>query len=168
MNELINKISSYNLFNYLFPGILFVVLLHETTNINLIQDNVFEGAFMYYFIGLLINRVGSLCIEPFLLKIKFVKFQPYKEFKQAVLLDPKIDILSETNNMLRSITALFLLLGIFIVMNWAGIQVHLNSDYAKVLVVSLIFVFLVLSYRKQTKFIYKCVEDVLSNQKDKA
>ena len=39
MKEIIDKISSYNLFNYLFPGIIFVIILREITKYDLVQEN---------------------------------------------------------------------------------------------------------------------------------
>ena len=77
MKELLDKLSSYNIFNYLFPGVLFVVFLSKVSNYDLIQKDIITGAFLYYFIGLVISRVGSLFIEPFLKRIKFLKFSDY-------------------------------------------------------------------------------------------
>ena len=64
MKELLDKISSYNLFNYLLPGILFVCISKQFTDYDFIQDNDFIGAFLYYFIGMVISRFGSLCLSP--------------------------------------------------------------------------------------------------------
>jgi len=65
MKEIIEKLSSYNIFNYLFPGVVFAILATKFTNLNLTFDNLFLGAFAYYFIGLVISRFGSVFIEPF-------------------------------------------------------------------------------------------------------
>lgn len=168
MNDLINKISSYNLFNYLFPGVLFVVLLDKATNFHFLQENVLEGVFLYYFIGMLINRVGSLCIEPILRKTKLVVFKPLKDFNKAKALDSKIEIHSETNNMFRSVAAMFLVLSVFIGFDMTGIQFDWNAGFAKLAIVLALFVFLILSYRKQTKIIYDRVDTALSSEKDKS
>jgi hypothetical protein len=64
MKEILDKLSSYNLFNYLLPGIIFVVLASEITRYSFIHDDIVIGAFLYYFIGLVISRFGSLAIEP--------------------------------------------------------------------------------------------------------
>src|SRR5690349_3259436 len=106
MKELLDKISSYNVFNYLFPGILFAVILDKFTQYSLIQDDLLRGAFVYYFVGLVISRVGSLVIEPFLKKISFLKFADYGAFVQAEKTDPKIETLSEVNNMYRTLVAM--------------------------------------------------------------
>ena len=80
MNALLSKLSSYNLFNYLFPGIIFVILAEGVTDYSLIQEDIAIGAFLYYFIGLVVSRFGSLMIEPFLKKVSFLRFADYKNF----------------------------------------------------------------------------------------
>lgn len=80
IKELSEKISSYNLFNNLLPGILFVFIITELTDFDLILDNNFIGAFFYYFVGMIISRLGSLITEPFLKWMKFVKFTDYKDY----------------------------------------------------------------------------------------
>ena len=84
MKEFIDKISSYNIFNYLLPGILFVGLGKEITSFSLVQSNLLIGLFLYYFIGLIISRLGSLTLEPLLKWIKFVKFAPYEDYAKSI------------------------------------------------------------------------------------
>ena len=110
LKDLISKLSSYNLFTNLLPGVLFVALLKEFTVFNLIFEPVFLGLFFYYFIGIVINRVGSLVVEPILIKTKFLTFIDYPKFVKASKMDEKIEILSENNNMCRSLVSLCLLL----------------------------------------------------------
>lgn len=84
MKELLDKISSYNLFNYLFPGILFAILSKEITTYSFLQENLIIGVFVYYFIGLVVSRIGSLIIEPILRKLSFLKFADIKDFISAL------------------------------------------------------------------------------------
>ena len=60
MKDILSKLSSYNLFNYLFPGILFVIVIGKVTHYSLIQQDVIIGVFLYYFIGLVVSRFGSI------------------------------------------------------------------------------------------------------------
>jgi len=159
MKELLNKISSYNLFNYLLPGILFVILSMYFFKVNLLQKNIFLGLFLYYFIGLVISRIGSLIIEPILKKSKFVKFLPYHDFNQIAKENPKIEILSEANNMYRTMISLFLSLVLFKFYLLIKNQFQwLNQNEDIVILLSLLFLFL-FSYRKQTKYIIKQVKN---------
>ena len=110
MKDLIDKLSSYNIFNYLLPGIIFVVFLKEVIGYNFIQDNNLIGAFLYYFIGMVVSRFGSVIIEPLLKYISFIKFKDYKLFVSASKQDSKLELLSEVNNTYRTISATFILL----------------------------------------------------------
>jgi hypothetical protein len=98
LKDLLSKLSSYNLFNYLLPGIIFVVLAKELTRFFFVQDDIILGAFLYYFIGMVISRFGSLIIEPLLKKISLLKFADYGDFVTASKKDEKIELLSEVNN----------------------------------------------------------------------
>jgi hypothetical protein len=110
VKELLEKLSSYNLFNYLLPGIVFVVLAARVTRYSFIQQDIVIGAFVYYFIGLVISRVGSLVIEPLLKRTSFVKFADYSHFVAASKADTRIEVLSEANNSYRTLCATFLVL----------------------------------------------------------
>lgn len=68
MKDLLDKLSSYNLFNYLLPGTLFVFIEKDTFDFLSMKDNVIVAVFFCYFLGLLASRVGSLIIEPMLKK----------------------------------------------------------------------------------------------------
>jgi hypothetical protein len=155
LKDLISKLSSYNLFTNLLPGILFVVLLKEFTSFNLIFDPVFLGLFLYYFIGIVINRIGSLVVEPILIKTKFLTFIDYPKFVKASKIDEKIEILSENNNMCRPLVSLCVLLLLTIRYEWLMSKCTFVDTHSNViLIVSLFFIFL-FSYRKQTKYVVK-------------
>src|SRR3989344_7954495 len=102
MKDILDKITSYNLFNYLLPGVLFVAILDKFTSYSLTQENLLIGAFVYYFIGLVISRFGSLIVEPFLKSVSFLKFADYVDFVSASKIDSKIEDFSEVNNMYRT------------------------------------------------------------------
>lgn len=158
MKEIFDKISSYNLFNYLLPGILFVWLSQYLTTYNFVLENNFIGAFAYYFIGMTISRFGSLFIEPILKKVSFLKFADYKDFVQKSKIDQKIELLSEVNNTYRTITALFCLLLLLKMYNYFQ-TIWTISDNVSILIlivsVGCLFLF---SYRKQTNYITKRIK----------
>jgi len=160
MKEVIEKISSYNIFNYLFPGIIYVVLVREITDFDLIQENNFIGAFLYYFIGLVISRFGSLVIGA-ILKSKifnFIRFADYSEYITASDKDNKIELFSEVNNMYRTIISLFVLLlitkGYHLISEWLNFSKNLSFILLSILLI-ILFIF---SYKKQTGFVIKRVD----------
>lgn len=155
MKDVLDKLTSYNLFNYLLPGVLFTVLLSKFTHYNLIPENLIIGAFIFYFIGLVISRFGSIIIEPFLKWTTFVKFAEYKEFVAASKVDEKIEILSEANNMYRTFCAMFVLLILIkLYTNIVDLWPELEIWNLYTLVIALLIMFLY-SYRKQTAYITK-------------
>ena len=158
MKEIIDKLTSYNIFNYLLPGIVFVVLAGKLTRYSLVQPDIVLGAFLYYFIGLVISRIGSLVIEPILKKLSFVKFAAYKDFVCSAKTDPKLEILSESNNSYRTLSAMFLLLiALKVYGKISGYLPRLAKWDAEVLVFLLFLMFL-FAYRKQTRYITQRVE----------
>lgn len=155
MSEFLGKLSTYNLFNYLLTGVLFVVVSSHFTPFSFIQENLVFAPFLYYFIGLVISRIGSLILEPLLKWIKFVHFEEYSHYMTALKNDPRIEILSEANNMYRTLCALFvvvILLKMYAILQ----QVYpvLHTVATPVLIVGLFLMFL-LAYRKQTNYITK-------------
>ena len=71
MEDFLNKLENYNILNYILPAIIFDVGCRYYINIELIPtDNIFISIFIYYFLGLVISRVGSLIIKPLLWKLK--------------------------------------------------------------------------------------------------
>lgn len=159
MSDFLNKLSSYNLFNNLLPGILFVVLLNHLTKYKISQDNLLLNVFLYYFIGLTISRISSITIEPFLKKIKFVTFRDYQTFVNANKKDSKLDILVETNNKFRALLAMVVLIIIcksFYSLNINFLKFSENTQqYLLLIFIAIIYLF---AYRKQTNFITKRID----------
>ena len=157
MKDLLDKLSSYNLFNYLLPGVLFAVIIDELTPLRIFQKYIVIGVFVYYFFGSIISRIGSLVVEPILKRIKFLKFAPYQDFVKASKVDAKLEILSEANNMYRTVCALFISISVVIGYNLAASYLPwLNKVGLPLSIFSLIVLYL-FSYRKQTEYITKRV-----------
>lgn len=158
MNDLISKISSYNLFNYLLPGVIFSVIVSNISQLNLIQEDLLTGAFLYYFVGMVISRIGSLIIEPALKKIKLVRFSDYMDFIKASQKDEKIELLSEVNNTYRTLICMCFLLLLtkvyFYILSFFEVENLFNWVFLIILLLAL-FLF---SYRKQTSYINKRID----------
>ncbi|MBZ6985766.1 phosphohistidine phosphatase, partial [Klebsiella pneumoniae] len=83
MDGLWEKISSYNLFNNLFPGALFIYLLERSTSVVLSTEDIVKNIVLYYFVGLVIGRVGSIVVEPILKAVRVIRFTPYSDYISA-------------------------------------------------------------------------------------
>jgi hypothetical protein len=158
MNELLNKLSSYNLFNYLFPGVIFAFVADQVTGYHFIQQNLVYGLFLYYFIGLVVSRFGSLIIEPILKGLKFLRFAEYKDFVAACKQDDKLEVLLEVNNTYRTLCSLFFLLPILKLYELLEKCAPFPKVWRGILfLVSLFFLFL-FSFKKQTGYIVKRIK----------
>ena len=158
MKDLLDKLSSYNIFNYLLPGVLFAALVSKMTIYTLVQNDIVIGVFLYYFLGLVVSRFGSLVIEPILKKIGFVHFASYRDFVSASKKDVKIEVLSEVNNMYRTLCSLFVLL--LLLLGYQSIQSHIPqlSRWNPAIAFVLLIVLFLLSYQKQTTYVTKRIE----------
>ena len=157
MKEIIQKISSYDIFNNLLPGIIFVTIINMVTTYTLIQENIFIGIFFYYFIGSVISRLGSIIIEPIFRR--FMTFAHYHEYISAAKSDPDIKMLLEKNNMFRSLIALFSLLIFAKLYNIASIKwTFLASILPWILITSIVVIFGV-AYVKQTAYVFNRINN---------
>jgi hypothetical protein len=159
MKDLLDKLTSYNLFNYLLPGVIFAALVDSLTTLKLIQANVVIGVFVYYFLGLIISRAGSLVIEPGLKKVGFLKFASYADFLIASKNDPKIEILTEANNMYRTFCAMFILVAVVKIYNYASAEYAVLAENAPYFSIAALLALFLVSYRKQTTYITKRVKE---------
>ena len=165
MKEFIEKLSSYNIFNYLLPGVLFAVFSEKITPYRVIQNDLVLTLFLCYFIGLCISRLGSLLIEPFLKWIGFIEFASYGDFVNASKLDNKIEVLSEANNMYRTLSSLFLSLCLLLVFRDITNRTGVSDKHSLIVGCVLLFLLFTLSYRKQTLYIRKRIERSIKGEK---
>lgn len=159
MSKLIDKLSSYDIFNNLLPGVVFCVIATSLYPINLVQKDLLTGAFFYFFVGVILSRIGSSLIEPLLKLVGFVKFSSYNDFLAASKADPKIDVLSEKNNMFRSLLSAMVAL-LFLKIHFWGVEGlgFYKDHHTLIIIVSLSLLFL-FSYKKQTAYVKARVDN---------
>ena len=158
MTEIINKITSYNLFNYLFPGIIFVIIATKWTIYDFQVESIILGVFLYYFIGMTISRIGSLLIEKVLKKSKLVKFSDYKDFVICSKKDDRINLFSEINNTYRTLISLGFCLFLTKLYSELDIILDIPEVITTLGLLILIIVLYVFSYQKQTEYINKRIK----------
>ena len=167
--QIVEKISSYNIVNNLYPGILFVYVLKIMFGTNLLSNNWVENLIVFYFVGMVLSRIGSIIIEPIMKKIKIIKYAPYQDYVKASSIDPLVGTLSETNNTYRTLLSTFIC--VFVYKLGASINevclknkitfLQENKDWILLTLLVLLFVF---SYVKQTSYVRKRVESVLKRK----
>lgn len=171
LKQIADKISSYNLFTNLYPGIIYCYLLKVMFHVDILLDNWFENLIIFYFVGMVLSRVGSVLIEPIIKSISFknkplVKHTSYSDYVHACAEDSIISTLSETNNTYRTMIACFLCaimfkIGIAINDLLMTIGCGLFQNNADWLLLVFLLVLFVCSYIKQTNYVKKRVEVVI-------
>jgi hypothetical protein len=161
MNDLLQKISSYNIFNYMLPGVLFAVLGTNISTFDFVVDPIILGLFVYYFYGLVVSRIGSLVVEPLLKKMGIVAFASYGDFISASQADSKLEVLSEANNSYRTLASLFLCLSVLILIDWIKSTIAISDKVSMIVSVVLVLLLFILSYRKQSQYITRRIENAI-------
>lgn len=163
MNELLTKISSYNILNNLFPGAIFCFVCSNITNYNLIPQDIISALFFYYFIGMIISRIGSLVVEKILRKIKIINFACYNDFIKASKKDTFLKIMSETNNIYRTIISLVLSLSAIKLYAYIEKIFCVYSIIKYIICAVLLVIIFLFAYRKQTNMIKERVNLQISD-----
>lgn len=118
LKDVIDKLSSYNLFNYLFPGCVFIIILDKTTDLLPYSfEFSLRDVILIYFIGLIVSRIGSLIIEGalnFFLDIGKIDMQ---ELLEKLIKNIKFEIIFEAMNMYRTLAANLILLSLLTIID---------------------------------------------------
>jgi xanthine/uracil permease len=158
VNELLAKISSYNIFNYLVPGALFVIAAKRLAIANLDDSDLATKLLTYYIVGLVISRIGSLLIEPAMKWTNAVRYAPYKDFVLACSKDLKIEVLVEVSNTYRTLAAAFLFLLIGVLVTAGARDWRTASPWIAAVGSVLLAVMFLFSFSKQASYVRRRVE----------
>ncbi|TPN81044.1 hypothetical protein FJ987_25825 [Mesorhizobium sp. CU2] len=158
MGDIAAKLSSYNIFTNLIPGAVFAFIMKRLEIYDFGSLSAVVDVIMYYFLGVVISRIGSVILQPILKGIGFVEHGEYSKFIVAESKDPKIAVLLESSNFYRSLCSVLLT-------TLAAYGVKLAAGYfawslrsIEVCTVIFLLVLFLLSYRKQTMFIENRVQ----------
>lgn len=156
MNELIKKITAYDLLSNLIPGVVTAFFYDRL----LLDDALFAQNIVFvlvacYAFGVVGSRVGSLILEPAMKKLGFIRRGAYSRFVRAQRRDDKLDMLVTVSNMYRAFagSALLSLL--------AFACSAVPREYRSVLVVTalaLLFVLFIAAWRKQERYVAKRID----------
>jgi len=161
MNDLIKFVDEYKIFNYLVPGVVVTCLVGDGSFLRKVENlNIFIEFFVFYFVGLIISRMGSLLVENLLKRSKLVKFADYSDYIEASKKDEVIGKLSQENNTYRTYIAAFLVIGAFNVVDRTvgGSTINTRESWLFLTGTLVLIVVMVLSYRKQTEYVVKRIK----------
>lgn len=167
MEKIFDKLSSYNLINNLLPGAIFCYSLNIFLDIDIYRTNIIDNLFLYYFTGMVVSRIGSVIVEPICKKIKWVRYAEYTKYIDAVKKDEKILEFLETNNSFRTFMSLFTIVLIIKLYTFIDDKILFIKNNESEIVLFLFIILFALAYKKQTSYIKKRIDKVLSKNDDK-
>jgi predicted histidine transporter YuiF (NhaC family) len=158
ISRLIEKLSAYQLLNYVLSGVIFNCIVDETMSFTIAPDDILNRLIVYYITGMILSRIGSTFIEPVFKKLCVVVYAKYKNYLKASSSDKKLEVLVMENNTYRTLLTTFICLLII----YAIDQIQwLHDKYQHPIAILIYFILLIvvfsLSFRKQTEFIRKRV-----------
>lgn len=161
MENIVDKISNYNLFNYLFPGVIYVVAVNYFTRMNLPTENLLEALFLCYFIGLAISRIGALIVEGLIRKIPHYPEEVlYEDFVEASKQDTSINVLSSERNIYRTTISLGIVILLTIALDSLFKCIDISEKTVFVLLIMVLVVLFIFAYIRQTKYIINRVKNI--------
>ena len=158
MEKLLEKISSFHLIVHLIPGAAFCYLADMFTTLTFPNGSNISDFVVFYFVGVIIGRFGSIVIEPIYKFCRILKFAPYSDYLKAERVDPKIEVLSEMNDFYRSLVSMIVLLTLLLLYEKFALEFMILSKIRIPLFCIFLIILLSFSYRKQTEYVRKRAE----------
>ncbi|MFZ1348761.1 MAG: hypothetical protein WAT35_12170 [Tabrizicola sp.] len=157
MTDLLGKLSTYHFFNYLLPGAIFSVLADRLSLVEVPEDAIQQFVW-FYFVGLVLSRIGSLIFEPILGKLRLVEYESYEDYLRACEADTKIEVMVEVSNTYRTLATGFVALLVCALYFGVVRGLGMPPDVQHYLLLGLLSALFLLSFRKQAYFVTKRVK----------
>lgn len=111
MDEILKKISAYDLLNTLIPGAALVFFLRVFGYLDFKAEDVLFLVVLAYILGVVASRVGSLILEPIALRFDWFEHD-YTGFVEAQKEDDRLLTLTTIANMYRTLAGLMTVLAV--------------------------------------------------------
>lgn len=158
MNDLLAKLSSYNIFNYLVPGALFCIALRFMGVVRLPTDDIATLLLTYYVVGMVLGRLGSLIVGRGARRFRRGPKNSYGDYVRAAAADPKVDVLLESANTYRSMTAAFACLAMVQVVQLAPAVRRVDARWLWLAGFAALTLLFLLSYVRQIGYVDRRVQ----------
>lgn len=150
MDKIIDKISSYHIFNYIIPGYIFILICDKYFNIKICDSNAVNNIISAYIVGLIIGRISSIFIENRLYHIFKIKNESYENYIKAEEKNDKLKVILQDRNMYRNLFTTFLLLLLIKILIFFNLFSIFNHDIGIVIILVVIVIIFAISFKKQS------------------
>jgi hypothetical protein len=123
-----------------------------------VQPDVITALAFYYFLGMILSRIGALIVAPIAKMLRLVTFKPFNEYLAAYERDELIPQLVEAGNMYRTMIAVALsLVGLLLYDNACEALTPRPETHAMALLVGMAALFAA-AYARNVEFITRRIE----------
>lgn len=161
MEHIFEKLSQYSIVTNILPGSVLCLMLKYIVGYDLvISNNICEMFMVFYLVGMVNNRIGSIFVKKCLQKLSIIKEESYESFIDAETKDSKLVQLSQENNIYRCYISVALLTLLAKIYKLVDALLVINIEIVEWIGLVLFLLLFVLSYRKQSEFIKKRIYNV--------
>lgn len=159
IEKIIDRISSYQFFNFFYPGIIFIAIMGYLLKKDFTELSIWHLLLFSYFVGMTLSRIGSLLIESPMIKWHILEKIEYFRLVNAEKNDPKVMLLLEICNTFRTLSATFFILTILMLMEGC-LKLELNFSNKEIALCFFIAVLFLFSFIKQYQYVKSRTEFV--------
>ena len=154
LKSLSEKLSAYQLFNFIYPGAVFLgILSYKGVQLGMLKE-IWWFLLASYFLVMTISRFGSIVIESICLKFGWIEKYDIKRYADNIAENSFTAILLELTNIYRTICSMGILLFLCTIFKYQ------QDDKCCMLFVEVLFVLLFgISFIKQHHYLEDKLKD---------
>ena len=154
LKSLSEKLSAYQLFNFIYPGAVFLgILSYKGVPLGMLKE-IWWFLLASYFLGMTISRFGSIVIESICLKFGWIEKYDIKRYADDIAKNSFTAILLELTNIYRTNCSMGILLFLCTIFKYQ------QDDKCCMLFVEVLFVLLFgISFIKQHHYLEDKLKD---------
>lgn len=154
LKSLSEKLSAYQLFNFIYPGAVFLgILSYKGVPLGMLKE-IWWFLLASYFLGMTISRFGSIVIESICLKFGWIEKYDIKRYADNIAKNSFTAILLELTNIYRTNCSMGILLFLCMIFKYQ------QDDKCCMLFVEVLFVLLFgISFIKQHHYLEDKLKD---------
>lgn len=154
LKSLSEKLSAYQLFNFIYPGAVFLgILSYKGVPLGMLKE-IWWFLLASYFLGMTISRFGSIVIESICLKFGWIEKYDIKRYADNIAKNSFTAILLELTNIYRTNCSMGILLFLCTIFKYQ------QDDKCCMLFVEVLFVLLFgISFIKQHHYLEDKLKD---------
>ena len=157
MKEFADVISSYRIVNNLIPGGALCVFSYYFIDNRVLFNNVFFNICLFYIVGIVIGRIGSVIVEKVCKDVGFIDRAKYEDFVEAEKSDTSLKTISEISDLYRNMISLCILLEIGCAISLCFNKQSLCLVETALLISVIVGALMLFAYKKQINYVRRRV-----------